>query len=100
MPFLQNEGCCLLRADDVRVALENFRNRFLAVERQRAGVDGDEDARREPDQIVGVGQMAGLVEIVDAPGKPSLAVAPGAEILDKEVANRQRLRRLREIGAL
>ena len=44
-------------------------------------------ARSEPDQIHGVGINTGLVEIVDAPDKPAVAIAPSAKIFDVQVAH-------------
>jgi len=55
--------------------------------------DRQRGARREPDQVDGVREQVDLVEIVDAPAEPTVVIAPGAEVLDVKVADRDRLRR-------
>ncbi len=66
---------------------------------------GDAHAGREPraddeaDEIERVGHARGLIEIVDAPDKASFDVAPGAEILDMQVADREDFWRVLQFGA-
>ena len=62
------------------------------------GFDGQMGADRQADEIVGVGHGMGFVEIVDAPDEAALDVAPGAEILDMQVADGQHVRGLGKIG--
>ena len=56
-------------------------------------IDGEQRAGRQAQQIVGIGQRVGLVEIVDAPGKPAQGVVPGAEVLQMKITHRQDHRR-------
>jgi len=53
----------------------------------------------EADEIQHVGHLGGFVEVVDAPDEPPLRVAPGAEVLDMDVADRQRMRCALELRA-
>ncbi len=55
-------------------------------------------ARSEPYQIVCVRQRARLIEIVDAPDQSTLAVTPGAVILNVQISNPQDLWRASEFG--
>ena len=52
----------------------------------------------QADQIVGIGHGVSFVEVVDAPDQASLHVAPGAEIFNVQIADRQHLRSIGEIG--
>ncbi len=49
----------------------------------------------EANQIVGVGHRVGFVKIVDTPDEAAFDVAPGAEILDMQIAHSQHLRPVR-----
>jgi hypothetical protein len=57
------------------------------------------DAGREPHQIERIRHYRGLVEIVDAPDQPAFGIAPGAEIFQVQVADRQHLRCVHQIRA-
>jgi len=81
------------------IALEDRVRRALGVDRERVLADREVGAGGETHEVVRVRQGMRLVEVVDAPGEPALAVAPGAEVLDVEIADREDARRLRELGA-
>src|SRR5579859_5527917 len=85
-------------AHGVAIAFENrIANAFL-FQHDVSRFDGQMRAYGEADQIVGVGHGIGFVEIVDAPDEAAFRIAPGAEILDVQVAYREQLRTLGEFG--
>src|SRR5689334_2703099 len=73
------------------------RSRDRAVGDRQVGREAG--AGREPDQVVRIGDDRCLVKIVDAPDQPRLGVAPGAEILQMQIADRQYWRGLRQLVA-
>src|SRR5258705_1295017 len=55
------------------------------------------DAGDEADQIEHVGHFSGFVEIVDAPDQAAVLIAPGPEILQVQIADRQHLWRVHQV---
>ncbi len=53
------------------------------------GEDRQVDAGRQADQILRPGEGGRLVEVVDPPDEPPVAVAPGAEVLEVKIAHRR-----------
>src|SRR4029078_6512891 len=62
-------------------------------------LDCQERAGREPDKVLRVRQPARLVDVVDAPDESSFDVAPGAEVLDVQIADGQHRRGISHLGA-
>ena len=62
-------------------------------------IGGEADARGEADQIEQIGHDGGFVEIVDAPDQAAVGVAPGSEVFRMQVADREHLRRIHQLGA-
>jgi len=62
-------------------------------------LDSQQCARAETHQVLSVGQLHRLIEIIDTPDEAALRVAPGTEVLDVQIADREHLRRIRELGA-
>src|SRR5258706_1726331 len=62
------------------------------------GAPRQQRARRQPQEIEHERHLGGLVEIVDAPHQPALGVAPGAEILQVDVADREHGGRIGQLG--
>jgi hypothetical protein len=58
-----------------------------------AGFGGEVRAYGEADEIVGIGQRIGFVEVVDAPNQAALEVAPGTEVFYVQVADGEGVRR-------
>ena len=56
-------------------------------------------ARREPYQVVGIGQRIRVIEIVDAPRKTAFRVAPGAEAVNVKIATCDNPRSVAQVGA-
>jgi hypothetical protein len=81
------------------VTLEHRLADLLLIQRELVVPGCDHGAGREPDQISGVGERPGLVEVVHSPDQSPFGVAPGAEVFDVQVSHRQYLPRLGEIGA-
>jgi hypothetical protein len=71
----------------VAVALDDRFAGALERDAEARLLHGDEHARRQAYQILRVGQQHRFVEIVDAPDEPAFRVAPGAEVLDVQVAD-------------
>ena len=67
------------------VAVEDGRA-HLGRRAPRPGV-GQQGARRQPDEVQRIGHLRRLVEIVDAPDQAAVGVAPGAEILQMDIAD-------------
>ena len=44
-------------------------------------------ARRQPDEVQRIGHLRRLVEVVDAPDQAAVGVAPGAEVLEMDIAD-------------
>src|ERR1039458_5100716 len=53
----------------------------------------------QADQVVGVRQPPGLVEVVDAPDQAAFGIAPRPEILDVQIAHAQHYRRGHQAAA-
>ena len=56
-------------------------------------------AGRQADEIERVGHLGGLVEVVDAPHQAAVVVAPGAEVLQVDVADGEHVGRARQVRA-
>ena len=54
-------------------------------------------ARDQPHEIDGIGHAGDFIEIVDAPDQPAFGVAPRAEILDMQIADREHARGLGKV---
>ena len=54
---------------------------------RRVARPGDERASGQADDVVGVGHGGSFVEVVDAPHETALGVAPGAEVVQVDVAH-------------
>src|SRR6202158_3473866 len=50
-------------------------------------------------QVVRVRQSERFIEIIDAPDQPALLVAPGAKVLNVQIANRQHERSFGKVSA-
>src|SRR5262245_18518019 len=59
------------------------------------GCTRDLRARGQAHEVVRVRQFVRLVEVVDSPTQPAIGVAPGAKVLDVEIAHGQHARRVR-----
>ena len=59
----------------------------------------DQGASGQSNQVDRVREREGFVEIVDAPDQTALPVAPGAEVVDMKVANREHRRSTVKFGA-
>ena len=81
------------------VALEDGPAGLLGLYLQMPDGDRQVRAGRQAHQIDRVGKPVCFVEIVDAPDQAAFDVAPGAEILDVEVAHGEHLRRAGDIRA-
>ena len=80
------------------IALENCTADIFALQREFAAIDGKVGADGEADQIDRVRHGPCFVEIVDAPDEAALDVAPGAEVLDVQIADGENFRGLGELG--
>ena len=60
-----------------------------AVDNQQPGLPGDPGARGQPDEVVRVRQLVGLVEVVDPSAEPAVGVPPGADVGDVQVPARE-----------
>ncbi|MBB2687243.1 UNVERIFIED_ORG: hypothetical protein GGD47_004867 [Rhizobium etli] len=92
---LEDDGQRIFKASAITAEdqLADHPNRgTLAVARQ----DG---ACRKANEIQRIGHHRRIVEIIDAPDEPALAIAPGAEILQMRIANRQHCGRAAELRA-
>src|SRR5215469_5039226 len=96
--LFQNEGPAVFR-QRLGISVENFRAGVLGLDGQVPCRDREQRADREPYEIIGVREGAGLVEIVNTPDKAAFGVSPGAEVFDVEVANREDPGRFRKRGA-
>ncbi|MGA8670257.1 MAG: hypothetical protein WB679_10300, partial [Terracidiphilus sp.] len=83
----------------LRISVEDCVTSVFQLDRKPFGIDYDLHARRQADEIVGVSQGIGFVEIIDAPTKPTLAISPSAEAVYMQVTNCENSRRMAEIGA-
>src|ERR1700676_2171438 len=73
------------------VPVENGRACSPGAQLQRGCGDGEPRRRCQADQVGRVGEWERLVEVIDAPDQPSLAVAPGAEVLGVQVPDREHI---------
>src|SRR6266581_2992589 len=62
-------------------------------------LDRKVSARCQAHEVEGVGCGVGFIQIVHAPNKSALRVAPSAEVLDVQVANRENAWGVRQIPA-
>ncbi len=85
--------------EPLAIAAEDGVARLLGADLEMAALDRQVRAGGEPHEVMGVRQPAGLVEVVDPPHQPPLGVAPGAEVLDVQVAHGQHLGGAQQIGA-
>ena len=83
----------------IRDSLQDGARRILQVESQMILGDGNVRAGSQADQVVGVRQPPGLVEIVDAPDQAAFGIAPRPEILDVQIAHAEHYRGGRQIAA-
>src|ERR1700675_3100034 len=56
-------------------------------------------ARREANQVVGVGQRRGLIKVIDAPAAATFRISPGSKTSDVQVSRGKHLRSVREFRA-
>jgi hypothetical protein len=64
-----------------------------------SGIGGEVRADGEAHEIVDVRHREGFVEVVDTPDEASVDVAPGAEIFNVQIANREQMWSFGQIGA-
>ena len=86
MLFFENEWFTAT-CEALHIALENCSAGFAKTEVEETGSSGKPHARRQPDQVVGTRKVISLVEVVDAPNQPAVAVAPGAEIFEVQISH-------------
>lgn len=58
---------------------------------------GEHGARDQPYKIDGIRHAGDFIEIVDAPDQPAFGIAPGAEIFDMQIADRENARGLGKV---
>ena len=75
-------------ADRLAIAAQDRGAGLAGADRQRRIALGEQRAGREAHQIDRVRHRLRFVEIVDAPDQPAFGIAPGAEILDMQIADR------------
>jgi hypothetical protein len=80
------------------IAHEDGIYRGAFAHRQSIGADREQRAGREAHEIDRVGHRMRFVEIVDAPHQAAFGIAPGAEILDMQIADGEKRRRRGELG--
>ena len=90
--FGENEWAAAL-CQAIAIALLDGFACFLACQRKVLFLDGQICAGQQPNQVRGIRRGPRFVEIVHAPDQPAFQVAPGAEILDVQIAHGQDLRR-------
>ncbi len=73
--------------------------RHLRITGQMAFADCESGAHSQPHQIDGIRHDRNLVEIIDPPDQAAFAVAPGAKVLDMQIAHGQDRRRTRRFRA-
>ena len=56
-----------------------------------------QSARRQPEKVQHIGHLGRLIEVVDAPDQTAIGVAPGAEILQMDIADGENGGRVRQI---
>src|SRR5208282_16576 len=81
------------------VCLQNNVAALFQARRQIAEVFDYLYASREPDQVVGIGQRIGVIEVVDTPRETAFRVAPGAEAVNVKVATSEHSRSVAQVGA-
>jgi hypothetical protein len=95
--LLQHEGIAA-GFERLGITFEHGGRHEVLVDGQALPAFGDDGARDRADEIDGVGHCRDLIQVVDAPHEPAFEVAPGPEILDVQIANRQQSRCLGEVG--
>src|SRR5580765_864223 len=90
VPFFQHEWLTAF-GQALGIAIENLGTSILPGDDQAIFINGEQNAGRQTHKVVGVGQPPSLVEIVHTPNKAALNVAPGSEVLDVKIADRQYL---------
>src|SRR5215510_396572 len=76
-------------SDALQIPVEDGVAGFTSADREMLGFNCQQRARRKSDEIVGVGQQMGFIEIVDAPYQPAFRIAPCSKILNVEIPDRQ-----------
>ena len=88
------------RLDARTVSLHDRLAGDAPAHRDVVGEDRQVGAGREPHQILRPGEGGRLVEVVDPPDEPSVAVAPGPEVLEVKIAHRRDRRRAGDVAQL
>ncbi|MGA8731576.1 MAG: hypothetical protein WB608_22650, partial [Terracidiphilus sp.] len=83
----------------LQISIENSVTSIFQLDRKPFSINHDLYAGCQADEIVGVGQGIGFVEIIDAPTKTALDISPSAEAVYMEITDCQNFRRMAEIGA-
>src|SRR5215475_11369892 len=72
---------------------------FVVLQPQVASLRGEMRTRGEADEVVRIREWIRFVKIIYAPDQAALGIAPGSEILDMQIADREHMLGLREFGA-
>jgi len=86
-------------AERLCIPVEDGVTSIFQLDRKPFSVDDDLQARRQPDQVIGIGKRIRLIEIVHAPAKPAFGIPPCSKTIDVQIANRKNLRSTAMIGA-
>src|SRR5215471_14325370 len=96
MLLSQNKGATAF-ADSARIALENCLTSSLAGDGEAVILNCQDCAYRQANQVVGIRQGVGFVEVVYSPDESALLVTPSSEIFHVEITNGENLWRLSKL---
>jgi len=97
--FFQHEGASA-GLDGVAVPGQDRVARRAPPQVEAVGRDGQVRAGRQAHQVLRPGERRRLVEVVDPPDEPPVAVAPGAEVLEVQIADGDDRRRAGHVAEL
>src|ERR1700686_5639986 len=81
------------------ISLQNGTATFFKPDCQVFRVDKNLYAGRQAHQIICIRQRIRFVEVIDAPGEPTLGVAPSSKTADMQISHRQYFGSITQVGA-
>jgi hypothetical protein len=85
-------------AQGFRVSIEDGIATVFELYGKPIRIENDLQARRQPNEVIGICQWVSFVEIVHAPAKPALGISPRTETVHVHVSDRQNFGSAAEIG--